>query len=111
MENKYALEEPKVIQGDITDLLARYEKESKGPAKIKVLGKEMPRCVRKVLESAARNNREKMDKLDNDYKVRIQEMETTLALDKQELERLQDIEKTVKTKVGFFFCQSCEADF
>ena len=99
MENKYTLDEPKAIQNDLAAMFEKYEKEAKGPAKLKILAKEMPKYVKRVLDSAVRNNREKMDKLDSDYKSKIQEIETKLALDKQELERLQDIEKTVKFKV------------
>jgi hypothetical protein len=100
MENKYNLENTGEIQKDINDLIVEYEHEAKGPAKLQVIAKEMPKLIKKLLGSSARNNREKMDKFDSEYKLRLQEMETKTGLDKQELERLQDSEKTTKDKVG-----------
>jgi len=101
MENKYTLDDTKSIQNDINELLAKYEKDTKGPAKIRVLAKEMPKYIKKILDGAARNNKEKLEKMDSEYKVRIQEMETKIGLDKQELERLQDAEKVAKNNVFF----------
>lgn len=100
MENKYNLDNTGEIQKDINDLIVEYEHEAKGPAKLQVLAKETPKIVKKLLGSAARNNREKIDKFDSEYKLKLQEMETKTGLDKQELERLQDSEKNTKDKVG-----------
>lgn len=99
MENKYNLDNTGEIKKDIDELIVEYEKEAKGPAKLQVLAKEMPKLVKKLLGSAARNNRERIDKFDSEYKLKLQEMETKTGLDKQELERLQDTEKATRDKV------------
>eukprot|EP00826_Nyctotherus_ovalis_P024075 TRINITY_DN1857_c0_g1_i5.p1 TRINITY_DN1857_c0_g1~~TRINITY_DN1857_c0_g1_i5.p1 ORF type:complete len:413 (-),score=144.82 TRINITY_DN1857_c0_g1_i5:438-1676(-) len=100
MENKYNLDNTGEIKKDIDELIVEYEKEAKGPAKLQVLAKEMPKLVKKLLGSAARNNRERIDKFDSEYKLKLQEMETKTGLDKQELERLQDTEKATRDKVS-----------
>ena len=54
MENKYTLENLGEIQSDINSLIVDYEKESKGPAKMQVLAKEIPKIVKKLMGSANR---------------------------------------------------------
>ena len=90
------------IQLDINSLIVEYEKESKGPAKIQVLTKEIPKLIKKLMGSANRSNTDKIDKIDKDYKLKMQEMETKISLSKQELERLQDSEKNAKEKVFYY---------
>lgn len=100
MVNKYSLDNLKEIQSDINSFLVEYENESKGPAKTEILAKEMPKLLNKLMKSAARNNREKIDKIDSEYKLKLQEMETKTGMDKDELERLRDSEKLTKEKVN-----------
>ena len=100
MENKYTLEDAKGIPKEISDLVTAYEKAAKGPAKLRVLSQQMPKYVKKIMESAARKNQAQIDKLESDHKLRVMELEEKVALNKQELERLQDIEKTVKSKLA-----------
>ena len=99
LENKYNLDNTKEIEQDIADLLISYDTEAKGPCKMKVVGKGLSSYLKKVFDCAGRHNNQKMSKIENEYKIRVQEMETKVVLNKQELERLKDADKTAKTKV------------
>ncbi len=101
VENKYSIdnEGTKAMDQDVNEMLANYDKQARGPAKVRVLTQRMPKYMKKLMDSAARNNQEKFNKLDSDYKVRIMELEEKVGRDKQELERLQDMEKTARAKV------------
>lgn len=99
MGNSYNLDNPDEIQNDIGEMLSNYDKQSKGPAKLKVVAKGLANYLKKILTSSEKNNRSKVEMVNNSYKMKMQEMETKISLDKQELERLQDAEKTAKVKV------------
>jgi uncharacterized small protein (DUF1192 family) len=93
------MDDEKEIEGDIEDLLINYNTESKGPNKMKVITKGLPSYLKKVFDCAGKHSNQRLKKIESEYKARVQEMETKVALDKQELERLKDAEKTAKAKV------------
>lgn len=95
------MDKVKEIEDDIAELLANYDKESKGPNKLHVIGKGLSNYIKKVLDCAGRYNTQRMNKVESEYKTKAQEMETRIGLDKQELERLQDAVKSSKVKVNF----------
>ena len=104
-ENKYSLDEMRVVQQDLGELLVNFEKQSKGPAKTRVLAQLVPKTVNKVMECANRSNHARMEKLDSDYKQKVTQLEEKMGLNAQELERLADIEKTVKAQVCVLFAK------
>ncbi len=89
----------KQMDRDVNEMLANYDKQAKGPAKVRVLTQRMPQYMKKLMESAARSTNSKMAQLDTDYKARIAELDEKVGIDKQELERLRDKEKTAHVKV------------
>lgn len=101
MEFKYTLEDNKQIQQDIIDIFTNYEKNAKGPAKIRVLTRGAPKSIQKIIDCVARNAGENKRKMESDYKVKLIELETKYSANKQELQNMKDKEKTNKIKV---FC-------
>ncbi len=97
-ENKYSLEDTKAARQDVEELLQRYDKEARGPAKAHVLAKCIPKSLQKVLDSVARNGKERMGQLDSSYRQKIAGLEEKLGLNGQELERAKDSAKTAKAK-------------
>jgi uncharacterized small protein (DUF1192 family) len=103
LENKYNLDDTKEIEKDIAELLVSYDNEAKGPGRMTVVNKGLSSYLKKVFDCAGRHNNQKMNKVETDYKMKVQEMETKIALNKQELERLKDADKTAKFKVNISF--------
>ncbi len=89
----------KQMDRDVNEMLASYDKQAKGPAKACVLTQRMPQYMKKLTESAVRSTNSKMAQLGTDYKARIAELDEKVGIDKQELERLRDKEKTAHVKV------------
>lgn len=93
------MENGKEVEDDIEELLGSYSKESKGPRKLEVAGKGLASCLKQMLDCAGKHSSRMMGKIEGEYRTKAHEMETKVALDKQELERLKDADKTAKLKV------------
>jgi len=93
------MDDGKEIEEDIKDLLIKFNTESKGPSKMKIISKGLASYLKKVFDCAGKHNNQRLNKIKNEYKTKIQEMETKIALDRQEIERLKDADKTAKAKV------------
>jgi len=99
IEFKYNFEDTKAMQQDINDVFTNYEKNARGPAKLKVLTKNAPKNVQKIFDCVARNAGEKKRKMESEYKIKLTELENRCDILKQDLNSVQEKEKTNAIRV------------
>lgn len=99
IEFKYNFEDTKAMQQDINDVFTNYEKNARGPAKLKVLTKNAPKNVQKIFDCAARNAGESKRKIENEYKIKMTELENKCDLYKQNLDNIQENDKANTKRV------------
>ena len=98
-EARYGPDQLEAAKEDIGELLSNYEKDARGPAKLRVLATDLPATIETIVDRTNAQSRIALANIEKDYIAQKTQLEDAIEVNQKVLDELDNKKKENEVKV------------